>query len=300
MPLSAQQGRGALFDLSALYRIAATAVGAGLVAGVLLTGVQQLQVNKLILQAEVYEDAAEAATHALANAGSPTVASMGASPAPAPGAQASGDAPPADAHASDRNASERDTGDHGGHHDHGHEHAGHEHHHDDWKPENGAERTAYSVVANVTIGVAFGLLLAAAFSLRGARRVGWRAGLLWGAAGYIVFFVAPSLGLPPEVPGTAAAPLAARQGWWIATAASTAAALYLLVFVRSRPWKALAIALLVAPHLVGAPQPEVEASAAPTALAHAFIYATALSNAFFWLLLGALAGALFDKTGGTR
>jgi cobalt transporter subunit CbtA len=283
MPLSAQQGRGASFDLSALYRIAATAVGAGLVAGVLLTGVQQLQVNKLILQAEVYEDAADKAAEA-----APVPA-----PVTSPAAQSASDAPA---------AADDDAGAHDAHHAHGHdhEHAGHEHHHDDWKPENGVERTAYSVVANITIGVAFGLLLAAAFSLRGERKVGWRAGLLWGAAGYLVFFAAPSLGLPPEVPGTAAAPLAARQGWWIATAASTAAALYLLAFVRSRLWKALAIALLVAPHLVGAPQPEVEASAAPVELAHAFIYATALSNAFFWLLLGALAGAIFDKTGRAR
>lgn len=283
MPLSAQQGRGASFDLSALYRIAATAVGAGLVAGVLLTGVQQLQVNKLILQAEVYEDAADKAAEA-----APVPA-----PVTLPAAQSASDAPA---------AADDDAGAHDAHHAHGHdhEHAGHEHHHDDWKPENGVERTAYSVVANITIGVAFGLLLAAAFSLRGARKVGWRAGLLWGAAGYLVFFAAPSLGLPPEVPGTAAAPLAARQGWWIATATSTAAALYLLAFVRSRPLKALAIALLVAPHLVGAPQPEVEASAAPVELAHAFIYATALSNAFFWLLLGALAGAIFDKTGRAR
>jgi cobalt transporter subunit CbtA len=281
MPLSAQQGRGASFDLSALYRIAATAVGAGLVAGVLLTGVQQLQVNKLILQAEVYEDAADKLAEV--------------APIPAPAARSAGDAPAAaDDHAHDH------ANGLGGHHDHGHDHAGHEHHHDDWKPENGIERTAYSVVANITIGVAFGLLLAAAFSLRGAPKVGWRAGLLWGAAGYLVFFVAPSLGLPPEVPGTAAAPLAARQSWWIGTAASTASALYLLAFVRSRPLKVLAIALLLVPHLVGAPQPEVEASAAPAELAHAFIYATALSNAFFWLLLGVLAGAIFDKTGRTR
>jgi predicted cobalt transporter CbtA len=62
------------------------------------------------------------------------------------------------------------------------------------------------VLANVSMAVGFALMLVAAFALSG-RRITWRSGLLWGLAGYGVFFVAPSLGLPPEVPGTLAAPL---------------------------------------------------------------------------------------------
>lgn len=40
-------------------------------------------------------------------------------------------------------------------------------------------------------------------------------GLLWGLAGCATFVLAPTLGLPPELPGTAAADLTLRQTWWI-------------------------------------------------------------------------------------
>lgn len=255
MPLSAPlQSAAGRFDLGAFYRIVLAAVAAGILAGLLLTGVQQLQVAKIILQAEVYEDAADAAKEAQATAQT-----------------AAG-------------------------HDHQHEH---EHHHDDWKPENGFERTGFSVIANITIAVGFGLLLASAFHLRGGA-IGWRQGLLWGAAGYLVFFLAPSLGLRPEVPGTAAAPLVDRQIWWLATAALTAGGLSLFAFTRSWQLKLVAVAMLVAPHLVGAPQPELEHSAAPAALAQSFIAATALSNALLWLALGGLTGLFYQKAGRRR
>ena len=84
---------------------------------------------------------------------------------------------------------------------HIHSSAEHEHHeHEDWQPANGVERTLFTALANITLAVGFGLLLGAAICLCGEIN-GWRAGLLWGLAGYVVFFVAPSLGLPPEVPG---------------------------------------------------------------------------------------------------
>src|SRR5438309_11243371 len=47
-----------------------------------------------------------------------------------------------------------------------------------WEPENGAERTAYTLVADVLTGVGFALLLGAGLALR-AGEVGWRQGLLW-------------------------------------------------------------------------------------------------------------------------
>ncbi|WP_433691647.1 CbtA family protein [Herbaspirillum seropedicae] len=242
-------------------RMASAVVVAGALSGVLLSGVQQFQVEKLILQAEQYEKAAE----------------EGASAAP----QAA----------------------HEHEHDQAHEHAAasahaHEHSHDAdaWEPADGAERTGYTVLANVSMAVGFALLLVAVITLSG-RQVSWRSGLLWGLAGYGVFFVAPSLGLPPEVPGTLAAPLQARQFWWVMTAVMTAASLGLFVFTRAWWCKLLAVALLVAPHLVGAPQPEVHGGVAPEELAHAFIRATALANAVFWLALGGLTGFFYRRFG---
>src|SRR5471030_3125073 len=255
---------------SPFNRIICTAVAAGLLSGVVLTGVQKLQVTPIILQAEVYEDAADAAkeqAEALAREHA----------AEAPQATAAADAQPTAAAA----------------HEHEHEHQ-HGHDHEEWKPENGIERTAFTVLANVTMAIAFGLILSAAFTLRGVVP-NWRQGLLWSAACYAVFFLAPSLGLPPEVPGTAAAPLAERQLWWLMTALSTAGGLALLAFSKNWIYRVVAVGMLVAPHLVGAPQPLVHASAAPEALAHAFIYATALSNAALWLVLGSLTTYFYKK-----
>lgn len=230
-----------------------TAAAAGVLAGLLLTGVQHLQVTAIIAQAEVLESAADAA---------PVVHIH------ADGARHAHEAEHESAHEADHEAP--------------HEHGG-------WQPEDGVERTFYTALADVSMAVGYGLLLAAAIGLRG-RPVDWRSGLLWGVAGYAVFFLAPSIGLPPELPGTAAAPVAARQGWWIATAMSTATALAMLAFGRHWALKLAAIALLAVPHLVGAPQPLVHASVAPEHLQRSFVYATALANGVFWLALGALTG----------
>lgn len=172
----------------------------------------------------------------------------------------------------------------------------HEHHHDHaaWKPEDGAERTLFTVLADVTMAVGYGLLLCAALTLRGGRPT-WRQGVLWGAAGYLVVFVAPSLGLPPELPGTSAAPVGERQLWWMMTAAGTAAGLALIAFGRSWLWALAGLVLLGAPHLVSAPQPLVHTSAAPEDLVHAFRLASAFTNAVFWLVLGALTAFFFKK-----
>ena len=138
---------------------------------------------------------------------------------------------------------------------------------------------AATAIANVVLGVAFALFLCAAMTLRPA--MGWRAALAWGIAGYVVFFVAPAIGLPPELPGTESAALHERQLWWAFAAANTAAGLALIVFGKTTPLRALGVVVLVLPHLVGAPhRGEVAAD---------FVRATSIANAAFWLALGALA-----------
>lgn len=246
-----------MMNLAVLRRIASVVLLAGALAGLLLTGVQQLQVSKIILQAEVYEEAAAAKAHEQEHAAA--AAATAAAPAAAQ--------------------------------EHEHEHGGAG---EEWEPANGFERTAYTVLANISMAIGFGLFLTAAITISG-KQVTWRSGLLWGVAGYLVFFVAPSLGLPPEVPGTMAAPLHARQLWWIMTAGMTAAGLGLGVYARHWALKLLGLVLLVVPHLIGAPHPAVHGSAAPEQLAQAFIHATALANALFWLTLGGLTGYFYKK-----
>ena len=159
----------------------------------------------------------------------------------------------------------------------------------EWEPQDGIERTTYTVLANVITAIAFSLLLVAAFELRGGD-VTWRTGLLWGLVGFVVFTLAPGLGLPPELPGTAAAPVVARKLWWIVTAAATATGLGLLLLQR-RPALTLAgLVLLVIPHIYGAPQPLDYGGSAPEKLAHEFRVVATVTSLVFWVLLGALAG----------
>ncbi len=105
----------------------------------------------------------------------------------------------------------------GGAHDHDKTHG----HDKEWEPEEGFQRNAFTVAANILTAIGFALLLTGAYALRG-RPVTWREGLLWGLGGFVAFTAAPGLGLPPELPGMPVAELAARQTWWIATAAATA------------------------------------------------------------------------------
>ncbi len=162
-----------------------------------------------------------------------------------------------------------------------------------WAPADGLERSFWTAVSNMLTAIGFGLLLVAIYSLRNV--VGWQQGLLWGLAGYAVFFLNPSLGLTPEIPGAQAAALGTRQAWWLATVVCTATGLSVLVFVGHWGWKVAGALLLAVPHIVGAPQPEVHGGSAPQELADAFVMATAIANAIFWLVLGASSAWAFGK-----
>ena len=183
--------------------------------------------------------------------------------------------------------------------------AGADHHHDEpvsddhahdtdvWAPADGGERLMFTLMANILTGVGFALLLTAAMALRGG--AGWREGLMWGAAGYAVFSLAPALGLPPELPGMAAADLAARQIWWGGTVLATAAGLALIVLLPRVAARVAGVILIVLPHAIGAPHPDGAHGTVPAEIAAAFVGATLVANLLFWLVLGALAGYAMER-----
>ncbi|MBT4770405.1 MAG: cobalt transporter [Rhodospirillaceae bacterium] len=190
-------------------------------------------------------------------------------------------------------------------HDHGHEHA-QPHDHDAandnaaGSPDDdplaafgGSDRTLITLLVNLVMATGFALLLCAAFALRGDGDA--RKGLLWGAAGFLVFNLAPALGLPPELPGAYAAPLFERQTWWLGTIIATGSGLGLITLRREHLARIAGLALLVTPHLIGAPQPETHGGNVPIELAHQFLIATLVTAGLFWLLLGALAGYFFKR-----
>lgn len=176
----------------------------------------------------------------------------------------------------------------------GGEAAGHHHDDDAWGPADGFERFAYTTGANIVTAIGFGLILVVASELAGGI-VNWRQGLYWGLAGFAAFTLAPGLGLPPELPGMPAADLAARQVWWIATVAATAGGIALIVLRRSAPLAALGVALIIAPHLVGAPHPESHDTAVPADLHHRFVVAVTLTNLVYWLVLGVAVGIVRER-----
>ena len=192
--------------------------------------------------------------------------------------KAAAESPPA-AHGARRTANDHDKA-------HGHE--------SEWEPEEGFQRNALTVAANILTAIGFALLLAGVYAIRG-HAVTWREGLAWGLAGFIVFTAAPGLGLPPELPGMPVADLTARQTWWIATAAATAGGLCLLAF-RSAAWAAMfGLALIALPHLIGAPLAPESHSDVPAALSHRFIVVVTITSLLFWALLGVATSIAFER-----
>lgn len=165
---------------------------------------------------------------------------------------------------------------------------------EEWAPADGIERGAFTLLMDALTGIGFAFLLAGAISLSG-RPIDWRRGVLWGLSGFAAFFAAPSFGLAPELPGMQAGDLDARQAWWLATAAATAAGLGLIALQPKTAIKALGAGLIVLPHLVGAPHPEFAPGNVPAEMAAEFAIATLVVTGLFWALLGGLTGYFYNR-----
>ncbi len=169
-------------------------------------------------------------------------------------------------------------------------------HHDEdaWAPQDGAERTFYTVLANTLGGIGFAFLLAAVSVLSGIA-ITARNGVIWGIGGFAALQLAPALGLPPELPGMAAADIVARQVWWIGTAVATGAGLLAVAKLRNLTGIGIAVVLILAPHLIGAPPAPPEVTAVPAHLATSFAAASLAAGAVFWLIAGPLLGWLNER-----
>lgn len=242
-----------------LKSIIVSAFGAGLLAGAILTGVQFVTTEPLILAGEVYEKAADAA------------------PAPAASHEAA-------SHQNDTaNTAAPGAAEAEQHHEAG-----------AWEPADGFERSAYTLIANLLMGVAVSAVLLGAMTLRGGR-IDAKTGLLWGVAGFFAASLLPSLGLSPELPGTVAAEITSRQMWWLGAVAASSAGLALVLL--ARPWwsKALGLAIAIVPHVIGAPEPPTLEAAYPAVLGAEFVVASLVVSALLWSVCGLSAGWLFDR-----
>jgi cobalt transporter subunit CbtA len=167
---------------------------------------------------------------------------------------------------------------------------------DGWQPANGAQRTGVTLLVTTMTAIAFAALLFGAAGLMDVR-LDARTGALWGLAGFACFALAPALGLPPLLPGAEAADLHLRQLWWAATAAATACGLWLIAGRRDRAWllRTLGLAVIAAPHIVGAPS-TAGTGVLPANLVREFAVRSVASSGVFWLLLGTIGGFLSAGT----
>ena len=231
---------------------------AGLVVGLAVAVLQQFTTSQLILQGEVYEKAAH--DHH---------AGLNSSPLPILLVHDDGTS----AAATDPEE-EEDEG---------------------WQPAEGWQRIVATSVATIATSIGYALILIAAMLLARVPIMPGTA-FLWGIAAFAATSLAPALGLSPELPGSAAAPLIARQVWWVATALCTAGGIFLLARLRYATAKIAGIVLILAPHIVGAPQTPNFKSTAPAELAAQFAATSLVVSAVLWALLGLAVGYAWQRT----
>ncbi|NRB38443.1 MAG: CbtA family protein [Pseudomonadales bacterium] len=168
-----------------------------------------------------------------------------------------------------------------------------------WAPADGSERTLYTFISNGFAGIGFAALLLALMAqmqILSVAQLTPLKGLLWGIAGFVTFFLAPALGLPPEIPGVEAAAVEHRQAWWLMAVIGVGGGLIILAYAPIK-LKILGFLFLAVPYLLPIPHHDGPAFTHPDPavvetlmqLHQQFIFVSAASNLAFWLLLGGLS-----------
>ena len=148
-------------------------------------------------------------------------------------------------------------------------------------------RDGLSVLFTTLIYTGYSLILVAAMALAEDRGSALRSGrVFYGASRFVSVQFAPAVGLPPELPGSAAADMDLRQLWWFGTVGATAAGIALIAFGKGWTARGIAAVLILAPHAIGAPLPETFAGPVPPELAGLFAGRALGVGLVAWVLLG--------------
>lgn len=239
-----------------IRQIFLTAILTGLLAGLALTGIQSVRVTPLILAAEEYEEGELIPYSSHAQTQSHTHAAS----------EAHTEIKPTEEHSHDEEA---------------------------WGPKDGFERLFFTFVANVFLSTGWAFILCAVYMY--LKELSILKGVIAGGIGYLVFFALPSTGLSPELPGTLASALEHRQAWWIGTVLCSAVGFAIIFFNTNKVFRVCAFGLILLPHIIGAPVPDVHGGTAPLEMFNAYVKATFISNGIFWLILGAISVTLFQR-----
>jgi cobalt transporter subunit CbtA len=254
-----------------ITRVLTVGLLAGLLAGLATAVLQQFMTTPLILAAEIFEDAAKKSGKTVLLGFSDVPASL---------------------LASSRGLGAKLFLAH----EHGPASPGQTDEAEGWKPANGPPRFFYTSVATIATAVGFALLLLSAMIL--ARdEINERRALLWAIAAFVATGFAPALGLAPELPGSAAGPLVARQVWWFGAAVATALALGMALRSDNFGLKVASAFVFAAPHVIGAPHAGGYESRAPAELAAQFAATSLGLQAALWVAIGLAVGALWQWFG---
>ncbi len=175
-----------------------------------------------------------------------------------------------------------------------HQHGDHAAHGGSWKPEDGLPRFFYTSIATIATAVGISFLLMAGMLFAGGP-IDERRSLAWAVAGFVAAGLGPAAGLAPELPGSAAGDLIGRQVWWIGTAVATGLALWMFLRTDNLLARLASIAVLAAPHVIGAPHPHAFESRVPAELAAQFAALSLVVQALLWTFAGLAVGLLWPR-----
>lgn len=166
------------------------------------------------------------------------------------------------------------------------------------EPENMLLRHAKTVAMNVVTFTGFGLVVVAGFAIASnfGHALSFHKGMIWGLLGFVALQLIPAAGLTPELPGTPAADVVARQYWWFGTVVASVVAVALIAFGRSPVFFAIAALLLAIPQIIGAPELPYYVGIAPPELSALFVSRTLLVAMIAWVVLGGVAGYVWNKS----
>jgi cobalt transporter subunit CbtA len=232
-----------------LAKIILSTILAGLLAGLILAGIQHVRLTPLIQAAEIYETPE---TEAIAEASKPCVETM-------PGMKMCND---------DGRPS--------------------------WKPEQGWQRTISTITASLLAGAGFAILMVGISMLTNIP-ITKQNGLIWGICGFIAVSLAPSIGLPPQLPGMPEMDLHARQIWWVTTILLTSVAIYLWIKAKDLWWRIAAIIVAIAPQFFAPINAAKTEGNLPASLAAEFVSSSLAANLIMWLAIGFFVSLALDK-----
>ena len=151
--------------------------------------------------------------------------------------------------------------------------------------------------SNLVTYVGFALILVALFMAadRMGREIDARTGAIWGLCGFIAVNLAPAFSLPPALPGAVGPDITLRQTWWILTIIATLCGLGLLGYGKSLLAAAGGIALIVVPHVIGAPQLDTYYGVAPPEVGARFVARSLGVACAVWVGMAAIAGWLWSR-----